>query len=70
MTVSHIKHYGKLYNYERSFLLKKDAEELVRDFKRDGDKTAIIRRGESEFGSKQLGTHEIKRVWDVYWRRK
>ena len=70
MTKTYIKHYGKLYEYDRSTRFKKDAEALARDWRRDGDKVAVIRKGKAEFGSKKLGTHEVHVVYDVYWRRK
>lgn len=65
-----MKIYGKMYTFDRNVRTKKDAEELARDWMRDGDKIAIVRRTNAEYGSKRLGTYEAKRAWAVYWRKK
>ena len=61
MTKTYVEHYGKMYEYDRTMVLKRDAEALARDWERDGDKIAIVRRTSTLSG---------KRLWNVYWRRK
>lgn len=64
------KYHGKMYTLDRVVRTKKDAEELARDWQRDGDKIAIVRKINEEYGSRELGTYEIKKAYAVYWRRK